>query len=87
MFRILLLTLTSVWSQSSTATLQGLISDASGAAVPGAEVSIVNLGTNMSRKFTTADSGIYSFPLLPPGRYRVEVAKSGFKPLTRDGVL
>lgn len=87
MLRVFFLAITSVWSQSSTATLQGLISDASGAAVPGAEVSIVNLGTNIARKFSTSNSGIYSFPLLPPGTYRMEVMKNGFKPLTRDGVL
>ncbi|MBI2688958.1 MAG: TonB-dependent receptor [Acidobacteria bacterium] len=74
-------------AQSSTATLQGLISDSSGAAVPGAEVAITNSATNITRRFTTSDSGLYSFPLLPPGTYRVEVIKSGFKPATRDNVL
>jgi len=75
------------FSQSSTATLQGQISDSSSAAVPGAEVTIVNTATNITRHFTTSDSGIYSFPLLPPGTYRVDVAKTGFKPATRENIL
>jgi len=75
------------FAQSSTATLQGLISDPTSAAVPGAAVTIANTATNISRRFTTADSGFYSFPLLPPGSYRLEVAKAGFKPATRDQIL
>ncbi|MFN0104458.1 MAG: TonB-dependent receptor domain-containing protein [Bryobacteraceae bacterium] len=74
-------------AQSSTATLQGLVTDPSGAAIPGADVSIANLATNIARRFTTSDSGLYSFPLLPPGRYRIDVAKVGFKPATRDNIL
>lgn len=75
------------FAQSSTATLQGLISDPSGAAIPGAEVTISNLATNISRHFTTTDSGIYSFPLLPPGKYRVDVNKEGFRAVSRDNIL
>lgn len=74
-------------AQSSTATLQGLIADPSGAAVPGAEVTIANTATNITRRFTTAASGLYSFPLLPPGAYRIEVVKTGFKPLTRSNIV
>lgn len=75
------------FAQSSTATLQGLIADSSGAAVPGAEVTITNAGTNIARHFTTSETGNYSFPLLPPGSYRIDVAKTGFKPTTRDKIV
>ena len=75
------------FGQSSTATLQGLVTDPTGAAIPGAEVSITDLATNITRRFTTADAGLYSFPLLRPGTYRLEVSKTGFKAAARNRVL
>ncbi|MBM3787818.1 MAG: carboxypeptidase regulatory-like domain-containing protein [Acidobacteria bacterium] len=77
----------SAFAQSSTATLQGLLTDSSGAAVPGAAVTITNKGTNTSRSFTTSNTGLYSFPLLPVGRYRLDATKTGFKSVTRDNIV
>jgi hypothetical protein len=74
-------------SQSSTATLQGILTDPSGAAVPGATLTITNTATNAVRTFTTADTGLYSFPLLPVGRYRLSAAKTGFKSMSRGNIL
>src|SRR5262249_12727320 len=74
-------------AQSSTATLQGLITDSTGGVVPGADVTITNLATNLSRTFQTSETGIYSFPLLPVGRYRLDVTKTGFKSVSRDNIV
>ena len=87
LFPVLLLLASHAFAQSSTATLQGLLTDTSGAAVPGATVTITNAGTNTSRSFTTSDTGLYSFPLLPVGRYRLDATKTGFKSVTRDNIV
>ena len=63
----------------STGTVEGLISDASGAVVPGAKVTLINLDTGMTRSASSNAVGRYVFPATLPGRYRVEVSKEGFQ--------
>jgi Carboxypeptidase regulatory-like domain len=55
--------------------------------VPGAQVTATETGTNVKQANTTDDRGFYSFQSLPVGRYEVEVAATGFKPLRRTGVV
>jgi hypothetical protein len=59
--------------------MTGTVSDPSGAAIVGAEVTITNLATNQVRRVVTSSSGVYSIPFLVPGRYRVEARSAGFK--------
>src|ERR1041385_4696698 len=66
-------------SQSTTGTIQGTVVDTNGAAVPGANVEIKNIDTNLSRSLTTDDDGRFVAPLLQPGFYNVNVSKQGFK--------
>ena len=56
-----------------------MVTDASGAAVPGATVTIRNTATNESRTATTNDSGFYAFPSIIPGTYDVTITHAGFK--------
>ncbi|MBM3740538.1 MAG: carboxypeptidase regulatory-like domain-containing protein, partial [Acidobacteria bacterium] len=63
---------------AQTSGLQGLVTDPSGAAVPGVELRLVNAATGVSSTATTNDSGFYSVPLLPQGTYRITAAKAGF---------
>jgi hypothetical protein len=60
------------------AGIQGVITDASGAFVPGANVTITNKDTNIVRNANTSEGGVYSISGLPPGVYRVTVEKNGF---------
>ena len=76
---ILFVSWTCAWGQLGASTIRGTITDPSGAAVPGATVTITNLQTNMSRTLTTTASGTYSFELIPPGDYKVEIEAKGFK--------
>ena len=57
----------------ATGQLTGSVSDASQAAVPGAEVTATGIGTGLERKTTTNQQGDYTLPFLPPGEYRVTV--------------
>ncbi|HEU5130990.1 MAG TPA: carboxypeptidase-like regulatory domain-containing protein, partial [Pyrinomonadaceae bacterium] len=65
-------------SQITTGTIEGRVVDANGAVVPGANVEIRNLDTNLARNLTTDDEGRFVAPQLQPGKYSVSVTKEGF---------
>src|SRR4051812_14864110 len=56
-------------AQSGTATLQGKVVDAQKAALPGANVTITNPATGLSRNTQTDTTGVFAFPGMPPGSY------------------
>jgi hypothetical protein len=66
------------WAQAN-AGITGTVTDASGAVIPDANVTITNEGTSISNKTVTTGSGTYAFTGLTPGVYTVAVEKSGFK--------
>lgn len=65
-------------AQTPTGTLQGVVSDRSGAAVSGAKVTVTNAGTNETKELTTDSAGRYVLPFLTPGTYAVSVEAKGF---------
>lgn len=65
-------------TQITTGTIQGTVTDANGAVMPGANVEIKNLDTNLSRTLTTDEGGRFVALALSPGRYSVTVSKRGF---------
>ena len=72
-----------VYAQSaSTGALTGVVTDASGAVVPGAAIQLTNLSTGETRTVASQADGIYAAPLLQPANYRVDVSKEGFKTFT-----
>ncbi len=84
-----LLALTALLSAQSgaiTGQIEGAVTDPSGAAVAGAKVIVVNLGTGLQREATTEAEGIYRFPLLPLGSYKVTVEAQGFNKYEQTGI-
>ena len=75
-----------VEAQSTTGRILGTITDPSGAAVAGANVTITDVQRGISRSFTTDESGAYAAPNLEPGTYRVRAEGKGFKTLERPNV-
>lgn len=65
-------------TQAVNAQLGGTITDPNKAPVPGAKVTLSNPETGFHREFTTAETGQYTFTLIPPGRYELTVEKQGF---------
>jgi hypothetical protein len=74
------------YSQAVNATLLGTITDASGAIVPNARVTISEETTASVHSAQTNESGNFTFPDLPPGRYTVSVEATGFKKEIRRGI-
>ena len=66
-------------AQTAYGTVLGTITDPSAAAIPGAQVRVTNVGTNISNEVTTGTEGGYAVTRLIPGQYRVEVSYEGFK--------
>jgi outer membrane receptor protein involved in Fe transport len=66
-------------AQTATGGLRGVITDASGAALPGATVTARNVATSVETKTTATGEGVYSIPRILPGKYYVAVEAPGFK--------
>jgi hypothetical protein len=70
----------------TTSAIVGQVSDATGAAVPGAAVTITNREIGLKRSVRTDESGRFNFPQLKPGAYSVNVEAEGFEPQQKDTV-
>src|SRR3954454_25011022 len=68
-----------VWAQTTSTEVLGVVKDESGLPVSGAAVTLTRIETGETRKATTNNEGLYSFPLIETGQYRVNVQMSGFK--------
>src|SRR5258706_12852083 len=78
----ILLSLSGTPTQAQTASsgsITGQVSDPQGASVPGADVTLTDIGTKSKQSVTTNDSGRYNFPVVNSGLYDIVVSKSGFK--------
>jgi hypothetical protein len=76
----------SAQSQALNGQIEGVVTDSTGAAVAGATVTVRNLESGSERTMTTDNGGLFRFPLLPLGGYRVTIEAPNFKRLVREGV-
>src|SRR5213076_3243686 len=74
-------------SQITTGVIDGAVVDASGAVLPGVDVEVRNVDTNLVRTLTTDGNGRFVALQLPPGRYTVTLKLSGFATHVQEGVL
>ena len=65
-------------AQTSTATLTGIVTDPTQARLPGVTLTLTNEATGVAATAPTNDQGEYTFPLVQPGRYRVNAEASAF---------
>ncbi len=76
------------WAQGeTTSAIQGQATDATGAVVPGARISITNRDTGSQRNVRTDQAGRFNFPQLKPGAYAVRIEASGFEPQEAQNVF
>src|SRR5687768_15470335 len=73
-------------AQTVTGTLQGNVSDAQGAVIPGAEVVIRNMDTGQERTLQTNSEGAYVASFLPLGRYTVTASSTGFSKVSQESI-
>jgi hypothetical protein len=86
-FLVIVFLIRAAVAQSPNGTISGLILDPSGRAIPAAEVLIVNDATGVRYPGATNGEGIYAVRNLPPGPYRLQVSKIGFKTLIKPEVV
>jgi hypothetical protein len=79
--------LTILWAQTDRGVITGTVNDATGAVVPGAQVTAIQAGTNASFKTRTTTSGDFTVPSLPVGNYQVRVENPGFKTYIANDVV
>ena len=73
-------------AQTFRGTIRGTVTDASGAVIVGAKVTVKNIGTGLERATEASGDGSYSLPELPIGTYDVTVTQSGFQTFVAKGV-
>jgi len=74
-------------AQSTQASLIGRITDPKKAVIPAAIVTVINTSTGFHYQGITNETGEYYVTDLPPGRYRIEVEKIGFKAVIQSGLI
>ena len=74
-------------AQSTSASLTGRVIDRSKAVITGAKIAGINTGTGVEYDTASNASGDYDLPDLPPGTYRLEIEKTGFKKLIKPDVV
>ena len=72
---------------AQNAQMAGLVTDPSGAVIPGATITITNVDTGVAIKTVSNGQGYYTVPQLQPGHYRLNAAMAGFKDLVREGIV
>ena len=83
---VMLLCAVSAHAQFDSAQISGVVQDGTGAVLPGVNVTLTNVGTRIERETVTNEAGLYTFPNVPVGEYRITAALSGFKSITKSGV-
>src|SRR6266545_5499984 len=83
---VLIATCTDGWAQS-TAQISGSVADQSGAVLPGAEITAMQIETGVSRSTITNEAGHYVLPNLPLGPYRLEAGLPGFRTFVQTGLV
>jgi hypothetical protein len=74
-------------AQSFTGTVTGTVRDISGAVLPGVNMILTSESTNEQKAQITSETGSFTFPLVPPGAYRLEAELAGFKKFVRSNII
>ncbi|HEV8129974.1 MAG TPA: TonB-dependent receptor, partial [Acidobacteriota bacterium] len=74
-------------AQSFTGTVTGTVRDATGAVLPGVGMILTSQATNQQKTQITSETGSFTFPLVPPGAYRLEAELAGFKKFVRSDII
>lgn len=84
---VILYSLINLTFAATTGRVEGTVHDASGAVLKAATVTVSNIGTALQESVQTGPDGKYAFPVLPIGRYSLEVVYSGFRAYKRTDIV
>lgn len=73
-------------AQTVSGTLRGTVTDANGAVIPNATITVRSTETGLERTIVSSDEGLYNIPFLPIGNYNVEATRTDFNKVTRENV-
>src|SRR5262245_15248237 len=73
-------------AQENRATIVGTVTDPQGNALPNATIKATNTETNAATSTTSNESGLYTLPFLPVGKYQISVSANGLKTVVRDRI-
>jgi Carboxypeptidase regulatory-like domain/TonB dependent receptor len=74
-------------AQGGNATLTGFVTDQTKAVIVGAKIDVINVDTGVRYAATSNEDGVYTVSSLPPGDYKIEVEKKGFKSIVKPDVV
>jgi len=74
-------------AQSGRGTLAGVVTDPTGAIIPGASLALTETNTGSKYESAATSDGLFSFPELPPGTYKLEVKAAGFESFEQVGIV
>ena len=83
---LLLAMAVSLHAQEITGSINGIVTDSTGGVLPGVQVTVTNIGTNVAKTVTTGPSGAYVVPFLFFGTYRVSAELTGFKTARAENI-
>lgn len=74
-------------SQALNGQIEGTVSDQNKSVVANVSITVTNIETGANRTIKTDESGVYRFPLLPLGTYRITAEAENFKKFVREGII
>src|SRR5262249_18103333 len=83
---VMLLAAAHLHAHGATASISGTVLDPTGAGIPGASITVKNVGTAFTRTVISDDQGRYVAPELPIGEYEVQASLAGFQTVVRRGI-
>ncbi|MGE0404958.1 MAG: carboxypeptidase regulatory-like domain-containing protein [Candidatus Korobacteraceae bacterium] len=75
------------WAQRTTGSIGGVVQDSTGGVLPNAEVEVTNVDTTITNRTQSNEVGIFLFPALQPGRYRLRVSAPGFNTAEQPDII
>jgi Carboxypeptidase regulatory-like domain len=72
---------------TNSGDIRGIVTDATGAVMPGTTVTLLNTDTGVLRQLNTNAAGLYDAVSILPGQYRITFEKQGFQKVVRDGIV
>jgi hypothetical protein len=85
LFLLLILSI-SLFAQTSSGEISGVVYDPTGSVVAGVKITLTNPATNAVREVASNDSGLYAIAAIPPGVYTLKVEKTGFRAIERRNI-